>query len=159
MEFLTTALITVLLTTASAKPIVQSWHHDADIRNRGLLSGWLEQNALWSSESSQSVESSSLEDSIESVESKESRQSSESESSEESSEEIFTWQTTPPIRPTAAMTTRRDKSTLTPEPGTASTDGPNVEETTPLLVTVLIPGGVTDESPSVIPVTDNRGDN
>ncbi|XP_044029939.1 secretory calcium-binding phosphoprotein 8 [Siniperca chuatsi] len=158
MKLLTTALVIVLLTTASAKPTGWRRHHDADIADNGWKKGLLDGKHGWSS---RSTESSSYKDS--SSESRESNESSESESSEESSEEVLiTDQTTPVVTTTAMSTiTTGDGSMLTPEPDTMSTDEPTITVTTPL--TTPTPGSVshciTEEIPTPVSITENRGDN
>ncbi|XP_045923882.1 secretory calcium-binding phosphoprotein 8 [Micropterus dolomieu] len=160
MELLTTALVIVLLTAASAKPIGWRLHHDADITENDKLKEW----RSWRfTESSNSKDSSS--DSDQSLNSDESSESSKSKSSSE--EDI---DKTTVVVPTTAMitVTTADRSTLTPEPDTASTDEPTITVTTPPTVpttdvVVTSPGNVTHcvtkEIPTPAPVTENRGDN
>ncbi|XP_030292246.1 secretory calcium-binding phosphoprotein 8 [Sparus aurata] len=162
MALLTSALVIVLLTTASAKPIRWRWHHDADIPDNYGKQGWLDRNSWWSwwcSDSSGYEDSSETErETDQSLESWESSESSESQSSEESSEEVLTTDpTTPAVSTTAtSATTMGDGGVLSTEQTTMSSTTPNVTPppgitTTPVCVTHLIP--------TTAPTTENRGDN
>ncbi|XP_075993058.1 secretory calcium-binding phosphoprotein 8 [Genypterus blacodes] len=151
MKLLTAALMVVALTAASAKPTGRFQRQDADIRDKDAALTWRQMNESWSSESwesnpdsSESWESNS--DSSESWES-DSDSSESQESSEESSEEVFTDQTRPPVPPTTAMTTvsRGDGGTPTPDPDMSSTAGPTE--------------CFTEEIPTIVVITNNRGDN
>lgn len=138
-------------------------HYDADITDNDWKQGWLDR-FRWLIESSRFEDSSSESD--QSLESCESGESSESQSSEESSEEVLIADQTTPVMTTTHMTTitTADGSTLTPEPDTMSTDEPNVTVTPPpAMMTTPSPADVThcitEEIPTTIPITENRGDN
>ncbi|CAG5867199.1 unnamed protein product [Menidia menidia] len=151
MELLKTALIIILFTATSAKPIRQ--YHDADIADKdqthGLLCGI---NKLFSLNMSE-----------------DSDESSESLSSEESSEEaIITTELPPLVMTTTAMAifTSGDGSTFVPEPDTANTEEPTmtVIKTT---VNTTVPEDhtssctslcFTEEIPTPAPITETRGD-
>ncbi|XP_051269107.1 secretory calcium-binding phosphoprotein 8 [Dicentrarchus labrax] len=175
MELLTTALVIVLLTTASAKPIGRRRHYDADITENDRLQGLSGRNYWWYQSSSPEDSSSDSDQSLDSRESSQSSesqssesQSSESQSSEESSSEevLITNQTTPVMTTTTKTTiTTGEGSALTPEPETMGTDEPTVTPppettTTPVATSPSnVTNCVTVEIPTAAPITENRGDN
>ncbi|KAF3702318.1 hypothetical protein EXN66_Car018006 [Channa argus] len=169
MELLTTAVLIVLLTTTSAKPISRHPHQDADIRDRDSRRVRLNGKKMWS------LEFSNFKGSSSESEDSDSSDSSGNDSSSSSSEEVTrkprptptTNTKTTAFMTTAPMTvvTEGEKITPTPEPDTGSTDGPIV--TTPLpgtprtLIATLptnLTHCVTIEFQTTAPITEGRGD-